>query len=81
LKEIQLLSADLRTRVTPELTAALEQTRRSLEAADESLSADSPTQERLRTVLDELAGAARGLRNLADYLERHPEAVLSGKEK
>jgi paraquat-inducible protein B len=45
------------------------------------LSAGSPTQERIRTVLDELAGAARGLRALADYLERHPEAVLSGKEK
>jgi len=81
LKELQLLTADLRTRVTPELSATLEQTRKSLAAADESISADSPTQERLRTVLDELAGAARGLKALADYLERHPEAVLSGKEK
>jgi paraquat-inducible protein B len=81
LKEFQLLTADLRTRVTPELSAALEQTRKSLAAADESISADSPTQERLRTVLDELAAAARGLKTLADYLERHPEAVLSGKEK
>jgi paraquat-inducible protein B len=81
LKEIQLLAEGLRTRVTPELAAALEQTRKSLAAADESISVDSPTQERIRTVLDELAGAARGLRSLADYLERHPEAVLSGKEK
>jgi paraquat-inducible protein B len=81
LKEIQRLTEDLRTRVTPELSATLEQTRKSLAAADESISADSPTQERFRTTLDELAGAARGLRILADYLERHPEAVLSGKEK
>jgi paraquat-inducible protein B len=81
LKEIQLLTEDLRTRVTPELSATLEQTRRSLAAADESISADSPTQQRFRTTLDELAGAARGLRILADYLERHPEAVLSGKER
>jgi paraquat-inducible protein B len=81
LKEIQLLTEDLRTRVSPELSATLEQTRKSLAAADESISADSPTQERLRTVLDELAGAARGLKDLTDYLERHPEAVLSGKEK
>ena len=81
LKEVQLLTEDLRTRVTPELSATLEQTRRSLAAADESLSADSPTQARLRMALDELAGAARGLRALADYLERHPESLLSGKEK
>ncbi|MGE5255764.1 MAG: intermembrane transport protein PqiB [Hyphomicrobiales bacterium] len=81
LKEVQLLTQDLRTRVTPELSATLEQTRKSLAAADESLSADSPTQERLRTTLDELAKAARSLKDLTDYLERHPEAVLSGKEK
>lgn len=81
LKELQLLAENLRTQVAPELSATLEQTRKSLAAADESISADSPTQERLRTVLDELAGAARSLKALTDYLERHPEAVLSGKEK
>jgi paraquat-inducible protein B len=30
-------------------------------------------------MLKELAGAARSIRVLADYLERHPEALLRGK--
>ena len=33
----------------------------------------------LRRTLTELEGAARALRTLADYLERHPEALLKGK--
>lgn len=32
----------------------------------------------LQHALDELAGAARAVRSLADYLERHPEALLRG---
>jgi len=31
--------------------------------------------------LQEVSGAARSLRVLADYLERHPEALISGKAK
>ena len=34
---------------------------------------------RIVSLIDELTGAARALRVLADYLERHPEALLSGK--
>jgi len=33
----------------------------------------------LQHALDELAGAARSVRSLADYLERHPEALLRGR--
>ena len=33
----------------------------------------------LLTTLDELSRAARGVRGLTDYLERHPEALLRGK--
>jgi HAMP domain-containing protein len=29
--------------------------------------------------MDEVAAAARAVRVLADYLERHPEAFLKGK--
>ena len=31
--------------------------------------------------LDELTRAARTMRSMADYLERHPEALLKGKSK
>jgi paraquat-inducible protein B len=33
----------------------------------------------LGSTLDEVSRAARGLRILADYLERHPEALIRGK--
>ena len=48
-------------------------------AAESTLGADAPLQNRLTTALEELAGAARALRVLADYLERHPESALFGK--
>ncbi len=81
LKELQLLTAELRTRTAPEITAAVEQTRKSLAAAGSTLSADAPLHNRLTTALEEMAGAARALRVLADYLERHPESALFGKGK
>jgi paraquat-inducible protein B len=81
IKELQLLAADLRTRTTPELNTALDQTRQSLAAVESLLSADSPLQNRLTTALEEFAGAARALRVLADYLERNPESLLYGKGK
>lgn len=80
-KELQLLTAELRTRTAPELTATVEQARKSLAAAESTLGADAPLQNRLTTALEELAGAARALRVLADYLERHPESALFGKGK
>ena len=33
----------------------------------------------MNVLLKELTGAARSIRGLADYLERHPEALLRGK--
>lgn len=41
--------------------------------------ADSPTVTDLNAALREIATAARSLRALADYLERHPEALIQGK--
>ncbi|MFO7707853.1 MAG: MlaD family protein [Desulfobacterales bacterium] len=78
-KEMRLLMADLRAQTTPELNAAVAQARQSLAAAESALSADSPLQNRLTTALEEFAGAARSIKVLADYLERHPESALFGK--
>ncbi len=81
LKELRELVQELRTGATPELKAALQEARGALAAAQATLSADSPAQARLSAALDELAAAARALRTLADYLERHPEAAVFGKGK
>ena len=42
---------------------------------------DSPVVYDLATSLEEFAGAARSIRVLANYLERHPDALVFGKGK
>ena len=43
------------------------------------LGEDSPLRDELSEALKEITKAARSLRTLADYLDRHPEAVVVGK--
>lgn len=52
---------------------------RTLGAVDHLLQPDSLLGTSLGTTLDEVNRAARSLRVLADYLERHPESLLRGK--
>jgi paraquat-inducible protein B len=42
---------------------------------------DAPAQQELRDALQEITRAARSLRILTDFLERHPEALLRGKSE
>ena len=79
LAETRLLVSDLRTKVTPEISLVLEEARQSLANAEQMLNTDSPLQIRMNSALDEITGAARSLRLLMDYLERHPESLLRGK--
>ena len=79
LEETRLLVSDLRTKVTPEISAVLEEARKSLANAEQVLNADAPLQVKMNTALEEIGGAARSLRLLMDYLERHPESLLRGK--
>ena len=79
LQETHLLVSDLRTKVTPEISAVLEEAQQSLANADQMLNADSPLQVNMNSALEEITAAARSLRLLMDYLERHPESLLRGK--
>src|SRR5262249_13677532 len=45
------------------------------------LGKDAPVQQELRDALLEVTAAAKALRQLLDYLDRHPEAFIRGKEK
>ena len=63
------------------LDGTLKQARKTLATANGLLSPDSPTQHDLATTLRELSAAARAVRALAAYLERHPEAIVYGKPK
>ena len=71
----------------PEGTKTLEELRRAVgdagrvvRNADATLfSKDSPAPQDLRDMLQEITRAARSIRVLVDYLERHPDTLLRGK--
>jgi paraquat-inducible protein B len=78
-KEIQMLTAALRTGTTPELNAVLKQARMTLATSKAVLDSDSPLQYRMNETLEELSDTARALRMLVEYLENHPESIITGK--
>lgn len=79
LRESRLLLSALRKNVTPQIGSTLKQAQDSLAGAQKVLDSDSTLQVKMKTALDEISSAARSLRNLANYLERHPEALIKGK--
>jgi paraquat-inducible protein B len=51
-----------------------------LTSADKTIvGKDAPTQQELRTALQEISRAARGISALTEYLEKNPEALIRGK--
>lgn len=60
--------------------AALDQAGALLTSISTQLAAQSSLQLRLADALDELAGGMRSIRQLADTLDRQPEALLKGKD-
>jgi len=72
------IGADM-TKTIANLDKTLVQAEGTLKTIDNMFAADSPLSQELQTSLRELADAARSLRILSDYLERHPEALLKGK--
>jgi paraquat-inducible protein B len=71
-----------------QVNSALEELRRAIATADRVLNdadgtllgRNAPIQAELRDALLEVARAARSLRALTDYLERHPESLIRGKD-
>ncbi|ROT46298.1 intermembrane transport protein PqiB [Pusillimonas sp. NJUB218] len=79
LKSMNAMLKEINTKVAPQAAAALKAAQKSLESVDSLLSADSPTGNNLDRTLRELSGAARSLRNLGDYLQAHPNALITGR--
>jgi len=87
-KDADKLVQRMNTDVVPEIRMTLEEARKTLDegrktlsAAKQTLSADGPLQQDLRVTLRELARTAQSLRDLTDYLERHPESLIRGKQE
>jgi paraquat-inducible protein B len=65
--------------VAPQVNATLKEAEDAMKNAKEALSQGAPLQNDLSSTLLELSHAARSVSALADYLERHPEALIRGK--
>ena len=81
IKHTDKLVKQLDAEVAPSAKAALEQARKTLLSADGVLASDAPLQQDLRDTLRDVSKAAQALRDLTDYLERHPESLLRGKKE
>jgi paraquat-inducible protein B len=81
LQETRQLVQKLDSNVAPAISSTLDQARKTLVSVEGTLGQDSPMQHELRQAVKELGEAARAVRILTDYLERHPEALIYGKGK
>jgi paraquat-inducible protein B len=79
LKATEATARKLSDDVAPDVQATLADTRATLSSARRTLATDSALQVELQTTLREVAASARALRELAETLERRPEALLRGK--
>ena len=62
-----------------DVSKTLETANTTLQSASSTLADDSPQREKLGQTLDELGRTSRSLRDLSDYLGRHPESLLRGR--
>jgi paraquat-inducible protein B len=63
------------------LRSTLQTANTTFQGVDGTLTGDSPLGHQLTQALKEVAGAAQSLQTLAEYLERHPESLLTGKPR
>jgi len=63
------------------LRDTMEQAQATLVKLDRLLDAESPTGHELKRALSEIAEAAHNINVLTDYLGRHPESLIFGKDK
>lgn len=88
LENARKITTDINTNITPELYSAisqlnnaLQQSQKTIAAVGSSVNQNSPLYRELVRAMKELAEAARSIRTMADYLERHPDALIYGKGK
>jgi paraquat-inducible protein B len=81
LQSTDLMVRRLDTELAPKAKETLEESRKALLAAERTLAADAPLQQDAREALRQLGRASQSLRLLADFIERHPEALIRGKKE
>ena len=63
----------------PGIQTTLGELQGTLESANRTLADDSPQRQQLNQTLNELRRMSRSLRELTDYLGRHPESLIRGR--
>ncbi|MBV8158808.1 MAG: MCE family protein, partial [Dyella sp.] len=81
LKNATTLLTRLDSEIVPQASGTLASARTALDSANTTLGPDSALQQNTSDAMKELARTAAALRSLADYLERHPEALVRGKKE
>jgi paraquat-inducible protein B len=79
LKDLHETLSELRAQVLPNAADTLSALHRTLDSADRTLDAESPLQHGLTETLSEARDTLRAIRELADYLEHQPDALLRGR--
>jgi paraquat-inducible protein B len=81
LQDADLLLKQLNTMVVPQARDTLVSAQAALDSANSALQPDSALAHNTTDAMRELSRTAVAFRNLADYLERHPEALIRGKQE
>ncbi|MFJ4064263.1 intermembrane transport protein PqiB [Pseudomonas sp. NPDC089996] len=81
LRDLRANLKQINGQTLPGVKATLDDMQKTLKAANATIDKDSPERERLGETLDELERMSRSLRDLTDYLGRHPESLIRGRPK
>jgi len=81
LRELQVSLKQFNGKTLPGISRTLDEVRTTLKSANSTLSEDSPQREQLTDTLNELERMSRSLRDLSDFLGRHPESLIRGRPK
>jgi paraquat-inducible protein B len=79
LKDLHETLSELHTRVLPNAVDTLSALHSTLDSAGRTLDVESPLQRGLTDTLSESRSTLQAVRELADYIDRHPDALLRGR--
>ena len=86
-KEVQMSIKDIRTGTIPKLDATIQSTDKMMQDAGATmqslqknyLDSNAEVNKKIIRLLEEMTRTSRSVKNLSDYLERHPDSLLKGK--
>ena len=79
LKDLHETLSELHTGVLPNAEETLSALHRTLDAAGRTLDSESPLQRGLDETLSQTRSTLQAVRELVEYLDRHPDALLRGR--